>query len=93
VNAEFVSELKAPLQRAATRARLVSAFGPATAVGGVVWALAQPYRVTLLHPRGQGFWWLFVEPPLLVIAVGLFFRFVVVPGLLEDLEEEHAATQ
>jgi hypothetical protein len=93
VNAEFVSELKAPLQRAATRARLVSALGPATAVGGVVWALAQPYRVTLLHPRGQGFWWLFVEPPLLVIAVGLFFRFVVVPGLLEDLEEEHAATQ
>jgi hypothetical protein len=93
VNAEFVSELKAPLQRAATRARLVSALGPATAVGGVVWALAQPYRVTLLHPQGQGFWWLFVEPPLLVIAVGLFFRFVVVPGLLEDLEEEHAATQ
>ncbi|MDX6408712.1 MAG: hypothetical protein QOE13_1783 [Gaiellaceae bacterium] len=93
MNAEFVSELKAPLQRAATRARLVSALGPATAVGGVVWALAQPYRVTLLHPRGQGFWWLFVEPPLLVIAVGLFFRFVVVPGLLEDLEEEHAATQ
>ena len=25
----------------------------------------------LLHPHGQGFWWLFVEPPLLVIAVGL----------------------
>jgi tellurite resistance protein TehA-like permease len=93
VNAELVSELKAPLQRVATRARIVSALGPATMLGGVIWALVQPDRVTLLHPHGQGFWWLFVEPPLLVIAVGLFFYFVVVPGLLEDLEEEHATTQ
>ena len=93
MNAELVSELKAPLRRAATRARIVSAVGPATALAGVIWALVQPYRVTLLHPRGQGFWWLFVEPPLLVIAVGLFFYFAVVPGLLEDLEEEHAAAE
>jgi hypothetical protein len=93
VNAELVSELKAPLQRAATRARIVSAIGPTTALAGVIWALVQPYRITLLHPRGQGFWWLFVEPPLLVIAAALFFQLVVVPGLLQDLEEEHAATQ
>jgi hypothetical protein len=93
VNAELVSELKAPLRRAATRARIVSTVGPATVLGGVGWALVQPYRITLLHPRGQGFWWLFVEPPLLVIAVGLFFHFVVVPGLLEDLEGEHATAQ
>ena len=95
MNAELVSELKAPLQRAATRARIVSALGPATILGGVIWALVQPDRVTLLHPHGQGFWWLLVEPPLLVIAVGLFFYFAVVPGLLEDLEEEeeHATTQ
>jgi len=93
VNAELVSELKAPLQRAATRARIVSALGPATILGGVIWALVQPDRVTLLHPHGQGFWWLVVEPPLLVIAVGLFFYFVVLPGLLEDLEEEHATAQ
>jgi hypothetical protein len=88
VNAELVSELKAPLQRVATRARIVSALGPATALAGVVWALVQPYRITLLHPRGQSFWWLFVEPPLLVIAAALFFHFVVVPGLLEDLEDK-----
>jgi ABC-type amino acid transport system permease subunit len=93
VNAELVTELEAPLQRTTTRARIVAAVGPATALGGVIWALVQPYRITLLHPRGQGFWWLFVEPPLLVIAAALFFHFVVVPGLLEDLEEEHAATQ
>ena len=93
MNAELVSELKAPLQRAATRARIVSMIAPATALGGVVWALVQPYRVTLLHPRGQGFWWLFVEPPLLVIAVALFFHFAVVRGLLEDIEEENATAQ
>jgi hypothetical protein len=94
VNAELITELERPLQRATTRARIMSAVGPATAFAGVVWALVQPYRITLLHPGGQGFWWLFVEPPLLVIAAGLFFHFVVVPGLLEDLEqEEHATTQ
>ena len=92
MNAELVTELEAPLQRATTRARIMSALGPATALAGIVWALVQPYRITLLHPHGQGFWWLFVEPPLLVIAVGIFFHFVVMPGLLEDLEEEEHAT-
>ena len=92
MNAELVTELEAPLQRATTRAWIITALGPATALAGVVWALVQPYRITLLHPHGQGFWWLFVEPPLLVVAVGLFFHFVVMPGLLEDLEEEQGAT-
>jgi hypothetical protein len=93
VNAELVSELEAPLQRATTRARIVSAVGPATVLAGVIWALAQPDRITLLHPGDQGFWWLVVEPPLLVLAVGLFFHFVVVQGLLQDLEEENATGQ
>lgn len=93
MNAELVSELEAPLQRTTTRARIMSAVGPATALAGVIWALVQPYRLTLLHPRGQGFWWLVVEAPLLVVAVGLFFHFVVVPGLLEDLQEENATRE
>ena len=58
-----------------------------TALAGIVWAIVQPYRITLLHPVGEGFWWLLVEPPLLVIAVGLFFHFAVAPGVLEDLDE------
>jgi hypothetical protein len=86
VNAELVSELEVPRPRTA-RIRIVSALGPLTALAGLVWAIVQPYRITLLHPRGEGFWWLVVEPPLLVIAVGLLFYFVVLPGLLEDLEE------
>jgi hypothetical protein len=87
LNAELVTELEAPVQRTATRARIVSALGPATALAGIIWAIAQPNRLTLLHPRGESFWWLVVEPPLLVIAVGLLFHFLVLPGLLEDLED------
>ena len=93
MNAELASQLKARTAHRTARARAVSALGPLTVAGGLAWAFVQPYRITLLHPRGQGFWWLFVEPPLLVIAVGLFFHFVVARGLLEDLEEEHATAQ
>ena len=69
-----------------SRARLISSLGPLTSLGGVVWAIAQPYRLTLLHPRGQGFWWLAVEPPLLVILAGVLFALVVAPGVIDDLE-------
>jgi hypothetical protein len=92
VNAELVSELEVPQHRTAG-ARIVSALGPLTALAGVIWAIAQPYRITLLHPRGEGFWWLLVQPPLLVVAVGLLFYFVVLPGLLEDLGEARATSR
>lgn len=69
------------------RARLILGLGPATVLAGVVWALAQPWRLTLLHPGGQGFWWLFVEPQLYVVLVGILFRYVIAPGLVEDVEE------
>jgi len=85
VNAELVSELEVPRQRT-LRARLVSALGPMTALAGLLWAIAQPYRITLLHPHGQTFWWLVVEPPLLLIGIGVLFHLVVLPGLLEDLD-------
>jgi hypothetical protein len=62
--------------------------GPLTSLGGVVWAIVQPYRVTLLHPHGQGFWWLAVEPPLLVVIAGALFHLFVARMLLEDLAEE-----
>ena len=92
MNAELVSELEVPRHRTA-RARLITMLGPLTALAGAIWAIAQPYRLTILHPHGQGFWWLFVEPPLLVIAVGLLFYFAVVPGLLEDLEAADATAR
>jgi hypothetical protein len=66
----------------------VASIGPLTVLAGVIWAIAQPYRLTFLHPRGQGFWWLAVEPQLLVVLVGVLFGVLVAPGLLDDLEEE-----
>ena len=46
--------------------------------------LLQPYRVTLFAPHGQSFWWLAVEPPLLVVFVGVVFV-VVARRLVRDL--------
>ena len=68
------------------RARLIGTLGPATATAGFVWATIQPYRITLLHPDGQGFWWLVAEPPLWVLLVGVLFAWLVAPGLIEDLD-------
>jgi hypothetical protein len=78
---------RVPRERVSARARVVAALGPLAIAAGIVWALAQPARITLLHPRGQGFWWLLTEPPLLVVLAGALFALVVAPGLLADLEE------
>jgi hypothetical protein len=74
------------------RARIVLALGPATALAGVAWAVAQPWRVTVLHPVGQGFWWLVAEPPLYVVLVGLLFRLLLAPGIVADLTNTVAGT-
>jgi hypothetical protein len=75
------------------RARAIGLLGPLTVLGGLVWAIVQPYRLTLLHPHHQGFWWLVVEPPLLVVAAGLLFWLAVARPLIADLEEEDAAAR
>ena len=90
MNAELAHQLKAKQAVRSWRVRLVWGLGPSTSLGGIVWALVQPYRITILHPHGQGFWWLVVEPPLLVMLVGILFAVVIVPGLLEDLEAVEA---
>jgi hypothetical protein len=87
MNTQLVSERVAVRHRTA-RARMIAFLGPATMLGGVVWAFLQPYRITLLHPHGQGFWWLAIEPPLLVVAAGIVFALLVAPGVIEDLEAE-----
>ena len=86
MSTQLISERALARSRTA-RVRLVGVLGPLTMLGGVAWGFLQPYRLTVLHPHGQGFWWLLVEPPLLVVLVGLLFYFVVLPGLLEDLED------
>jgi hypothetical protein len=69
------------------RPRILLGLGWLVVAAGIVWALIQPYRLTILHPHGQSFWWLVSEPPLYVILAGIVFRRVVARPLVEDLEK------
>ncbi len=79
------SEITQERSRASARALTVLLLGPLTMLAGVAWAFLQPWRVTLLHPRGEGFWWLVVEPPLLVVLAGLVVA-LAAPAIVRDLE-------
>jgi hypothetical protein len=94
--------MEAPFVRSysASRARryhrvihAVSLVGPTVAAAGLIWAILQPDRLTLLHPRGQSFWWLVAEPPLLLMLVGLLFMLLVARPLISDLEAHDAAAR
>jgi len=64
----------------------VQLLGPLTIVGGVVWAVAQPYRVVLLDRERQGVWDYLFQPQLLVVLVGLLFTFAIAPGIVDDVD-------
>ncbi|TML44087.1 MAG: hypothetical protein E6G19_10335 [Actinobacteria bacterium] len=87
MESHFATEAVAHLRRRTLRAAAVNLIGPTTMLGGVAWAFLQPYRLTFLHPHDQGFWWLFSEPPLYVVLVGLGFAVLLAPALIQDLEE------
>src|SRR5438105_656124 len=82
MNAELASQLKARTAHRTARARAVSALGPLTFAAGLAWAFVQPYRITLLHPHGPGFWWLFVQPPVWRMLVGLSCPPGIAPAFL-----------
>ncbi len=88
---QLVRELSAQRAYTSHRARVVSLLGPVTVAAGIVWAIVQPYRLTLLHPHGQGFWWLAIEPPLLVAFAGVVFAIFVARPLVADLEGDDGA--
>ena len=90
MNTQLASKLELRTRRSA-RSVAVSMLGPLTALAGLVWAVLQPYRVTLLDPSGHGFWALVIEPPLYVLAVGLAFHLLIAPGVLADLDEGEEA--
>jgi hypothetical protein len=87
----YVSQAAA--QRRDVRTQAISLLGPLVSAAGIVWAVLQPYRITLLHPRGEGLWWLLIEPPLLVVVAGIVFALVVARPLLADLEAHRAASR
>ena len=64
----------------------VQLLGPLTILGGIVWAVAQPYRIVLLDRDGRGLYDYLFQAPLLAICVGLVFTLMIAPGLVEDLE-------
>ena len=74
--------LDAPRSR---RTAALAAIGPLIVLAGILWALAQPDRLPLLHPDAHGFWSLAVEPPLLVLLAGVFFHRFIALGLIRDL--------
>jgi len=84
---QYATELSRTRSRRSARSIAVLAVGPLTMLAGVIWAFVQPWRVTLLHPYDQGFWWLVVEPPLLVVLAGVLFHAFVARPLVDDLEE------
>jgi hypothetical protein len=75
---------KQGIARRPWRTLAVQLLGPLTIVGGLVWGVAQPYRITLLD-RGHNIYDYLFQGPLLVIFVGLAFTFLVAPGLVDDL--------
>jgi hypothetical protein len=84
---QYATDLSRTRIRRSARAISVLSLGPIVAAAGIVWAVVQPWRVTLLHPLHEGFWWLLVEPPLLVVVVGLVFHGLVARPLVDDLED------
>jgi hypothetical protein len=89
----FVRRIPADAAARKPRARVVALIGPAIVAGGMIWGILQPYRLTILHPLGEGFWWLVLEPPLLVALSGVIFALVVARPLLADLEAHDAAAR
>jgi len=85
MDTEFVGTLEERTARRPLRVLAIEAIGPLTMLAGTIWAIAQPYRLPIFHPHDKGFYDWLVQPPLLVVAVGVFFAAVIAPGITEDL--------
>lgn len=85
MSTDYAGQLEERIARRTPRMVAIEAIGPLTMLGGVVWAIAQPYRLAILHPAGKGFYDWLVEPPLLVVLVGVVFAALIAPGIVEDL--------
>jgi hypothetical protein len=91
------SEIVSPLESAGNRHRVgrrsrrelaIEFLGPLTILGGVVWGIFQPYRIVVFDRAADlSLYDYVIQPPLLVVVVGLIFTFAIAPGLLDDLRQ------
>ncbi len=82
-------ETAGTLERAehpAWRVIALSAIGPLTVLVGIVWVIAQPYRLTLLDTDAESVWDHLAQPPLLLAAIGVLFHVAVARPLGRALE-------
>lgn len=82
------ARLRSQAARRQLRVAAIQLIGPTTILAGVVWAIAQPYRIAFLHPEGKDLYYFLVQPPLLVVAVGLAYALLIAPGLVRDVDGE-----
>lgn len=92
VQPDFVGNIDRPVEqvpavRTTWRVGAIEALGLLTILAGIVWAIAQPYRIVFLYPEGKGFYDFLAQRPVLVVAVGLAFALLIAPGLAADLED------
>ena len=74
------------VERSPWRPFVLQLLGPLTILAGLVWSVAQPYRILILdRDRGGDLYDYVFQGPLLVIFVGLMFTVLVAPGLVSDL--------
>lgn len=82
------ARLRGASARRELRVLAIELLGPLTILAGIVWAVAQPYRVSLSHASEKGVYYVLVQGPLLVVLVGLLYAVLIAPGLVRDLREE-----
>ncbi len=94
------SEIVGPIDRVSERERVegragrelaIESLGPLSILGGIVWAILQPYRIVFFSSSDHGVYDYLAQGPLLVIGVGLFFTLVIAPGLIEDLRSDRGS--
>lgn len=88
MNVDATTHAAPRAERRSARVAGIMGIAPLVALAGVVWAIAQPYRLTLLDARNHDFWDLLVQPPLLVVLVAVAFHLAVARPLVADLEDE-----
>jgi hypothetical protein len=97
VSSEIVGPLEGSrkqveVERRSARVLAIEFLGPLTILGGVVWAIFQPYRIVFFDPAGKGLYDYLFQGPLLVVGVGLIFMLAIAPGLIDDLRSADGTT-